>query len=86
MCNKTSKLKKVLFLCALYTNAFDQRRYTSFYFILFIYLFNFYFYLFIFIFFLGGAILGFSLANLGVRLPKVKFFLKIKSHKSSFFI
>ena len=30
----------------------------------------------------GGAILGFSLANLEVRLPKVKFFLKIKSHKS----
>ena len=90
MCNKTSKLKKVLFLFALYTNAFDQRRYTSFYFILFIYLFYFYsififIYLFFF-FFLGGAILGFSLANLEVRLPKVKFFLKIKLHKSSFFI
>ena len=89
MCNKTSKLKKVLFLFALYTNAFDQRRYTSFYFILFIYLFYFYFiFIFIYLFFFpgGGAILGFSLANLEVRLPKVKFFLKIKSHKSSFFI
>ena len=84
MCNKTSKLKKVLFLFALHTNAFDQRRYTSFYFILFIYLFI--LFSFYFIFFLGGAILGFSLANLEVRLPKVKFFLKIKSHKSSFFI
>ena len=34
----------------------------------------------------GGQFWGFSLANLEVRLPKVKFFLKIKSHKSSFFI
>ncbi len=58
-----------LFLCALYTNAFDKRRYILFY---FIYLF----------FPWGGAILGFSLANLEVRLPKVKFFLKIKSQKS----
>ena len=48
-------------------------------FILFIYLFYYFFPG-------GGAILGFSLANLEVRLPKVKFFLKIKSHKSSFFI
>ena len=39
-------------------------------------------YIFFFLSFLGGgAILGFSLANLEVRLPKVKFFLKIKSHK-----
>ena len=48
MCNKTSKLKKVLFLFALYTNAFDRRRYTSFYFILF--------YLFIYLF--GGGNFG----------------------------
>ena len=39
-----------------------------------------------FFLFMGGGNLGFSLANLEVRLPKVKFFLKIKSHRSSFFI
>ena len=67
MCNKTSKLKKVLFLFALYTNAFDQRRYTSFYFILFY--FYFHFYLFIYFFFLGGG-------NFGV------FFSKFRSSSS----
>ena len=41
---------------------------------------------FFFLSFHWGAFGGFSLANLEVRLPKVKFFLKIKSHKSSFFI
>ena len=72
MCNKTSKLKKVLFLFALYTNAFDQRRYTSFYFILFyfIYLFYFYFYFYLSLFFsLGGC-------NFGV------FFSKFRSSSS----
>ena len=45
------------------------------------------FFFFFFPFFSGGGqFWGFSLANLEVRLPKVKFFLKIKSHKSSFFI
>ena len=44
------------------------------------------FFFFFFLSFQGGAFWGFSLANLEVRLPKVKIFLKIKSHKSSFFI
>ena len=68
MCNKTSKLKKVLFLFALYTNAFDQCRYTSFYFILFIY--------FIFIFILFFIFFPWGGGNFGV------FFSKFRSSSS----
>ena len=48
--------------------------------------FGFFFFSFFLSFQGGGQFWGFSLANLEVRLPKVKIFLKIKSHKSSFFI